>query len=129
MPITVAKRLGFISKHLKPSGGRLLDCGCGAGEYVLEILRSLQLDAHGLEFEENKVREAAKCDDLKGRVSQGDLEAIEHPDNSWDYALLNEVLEHVPNDRKALQEIHRILKPGGLLFIFSPNRWLSLIHI
>lgn len=37
--------------------------------------------------------------------------------------MLNEVLEHVPDDRKALKEVYRILKPSGLLFIFSPNRW------
>ena len=31
------------------------------------------------------------------------------------------VMEHLPDDRKALGEIHRILKPGGLLFVFSPK--------
>jgi SAM-dependent methyltransferase len=35
---------------------------------------------------------------------------------------VNEVLEHVPDDRQALKEVHRILKPSGILFVFSPNR-------
>jgi len=37
--------------------------------------------------------------------------------------MLNEVLEHVPDELVALREIYRILKPGGILFVFSPNRW------
>ena len=41
---------------------------------------------------------------------------------SFDLALLNEVLEHVTNETKALQEIWRVLKPKGILIIFSPNR-------
>ena len=55
-------------------------------------------------------------------VERGDLEAIHLPANTWDYAMLNEVLEHVPDDRQALKEVHRILKPSGILFVFSPNR-------
>lgn len=121
-PMTVAKRLKIIKEYTKP-GGRFLDCGCGGGEYVLEILRELKLDAHGLEFDAAKVQQVSEHPVLKDRVSQGDLEAIALPDNGWDYALLNEVLEHVPNDQKALEEIWRVLKPNGLLFIFSPNRW------
>jgi len=47
---------------------------------------------------------------------------MEFESASFDLALLNEVLEHVPNEIRALQEIHRVLKPKGILIIFSPNR-------
>ena len=44
------------------------------------------------------------------------------PDASVDAALLNEVLEHVPNEAAALRELFRVLCPGGKLIVFSPNR-------
>ena len=119
----MAKRLNLIEGHLGSRGKRFLDCGCGSGAYVLALVEKFGLDAHGIEFEQGKVSSAWTNNVLQHRVAQGDLEAIHSPDNAWDYAMLNEVLEHVPNDQKALDEVYRILKPNGLLFVFSPNRW------
>ena len=49
-----------------------------------------------------------------------DITNIEYPDNSFDVILCNHVLEHVPDDRKALREFHRVLSPGGLGMIQVP---------
>ncbi len=122
-PLALKKRLDLIGRHLASPGGRFLDCGCGCGDYVLALMERFQLDAHGIEFVEAKVQQAMQNPLLQGRVERGDLQAINLPANGWDYAMLNEVLEHVPDDRQALKEVHRILKPGGRLFLFSPNRW------
>lgn len=123
-PITMEKRLKIIGRHIhNPSlGNRFLDCGCGAGGYVQVLLDRFKLDAHGVEYDSRKVEKARLNPELKDRIRQGDLEALEFSSDSWDYALLNEVLEHIPDDHKALKEIYRILKPGGYLFVFSPNR-------
>jgi ubiquinone/menaquinone biosynthesis C-methylase UbiE len=69
------------------------------------------------------LRSVNACGVSKDISSQGDIQGLNFESNEWDYAMLNEVLEHVPDDIAALQEVYRILKPGGLLFIFSPNRW------
>ena len=122
-PLAMAKRLQVIERHLRPTDRRFLDCGCGAGEYVVALVERLGLDAHGLEYEAQKVRQAQAKPLARDRVAQGDLQAVQFPSASWDCAMLNEVLEHVPDEQKALAEVFRILKPGGLLFIFSPNRW------
>lgn len=122
-PLAMAKRLNLLKGHLRPGEKRFLDCGCGSGAYVLALVSEFGLDAHGIEFDETKVKSARSNPALQHRVTQGDLQAIDSIDNSWDYAMLNEVLEHVPDDQKALDEVYRILKPGGLLFVFSPNRW------
>jgi ubiquinone/menaquinone biosynthesis C-methylase UbiE len=122
-PLAMAKRLEIIKRHLRRSDRRFLDCGCGAGEYVLALVDQFGLDAHGIEYEEEKVRQAQGKPAAQKRVERGDLQKVQFPDASWDCALLNEVLEHVPDDRQALREVRRILKPGGMLFIFSPNRW------
>jgi len=122
-PLALKKRLDLIGRHLAGPGGRFLDCGCGCGDYVLALMERFQLDAHGIEFVEDKVNQAQNNPLLRGRVERGDLQAINLPANTWDYAMLNEVLEHVPDDRQVLREVYRILKPSGILFVFSPNRW------
>jgi SAM-dependent methyltransferase len=122
-PLALGKRLQFIEPHLVPGRNRFLDCGCGAGDYVFELIRRFKLDAWGVEFEAKKVAQGQAHPEFGGRISQGDIQRLPHADGEWDYAMLNEVLEHVPDDVAGVREVHRILKPGGLLFVFSPNRW------
>lgn len=123
MPLTLSKRLAVLARHLPDYGGRFLDCGCGTGEYVRILHLQRGLDTCGVEYD-SKAAELAQSDAiLNNRLFQGDLQNLPFAAESWDYAMLNEVLEHVSDDRKALRETRRILKPGGLLFVFSPNRW------
>jgi SAM-dependent methyltransferase len=122
-PLTLDRRLAIISRHLVPGGGRFLDCGCGIGQYVRPLCERLGLDAFGVEYEQQAVDTAHSDDFLKNRVSQGDLQNLNFSNDEWDYALLNEVLGHVGDDEKVLCEVRRVLKPGGLLFVYSPNRW------
>ena len=123
-PLTLSKRLAVIQRHLIPGrSARFLDCGCGAGEYVRALVEVLDVDAHGLEYDAAVVDRIPAGDLLKSRVFQGDLQAIQNGDAEWDYAMLNEVLEHVADDGKVLREVRRVLKPEGDLFIYSPNRW------
>jgi ubiquinone/menaquinone biosynthesis C-methylase UbiE len=120
-PLNLRKRLSFIMRHSAPAGGRLLDCGCGAGEYVV-ALRRLGREALGVEFQEEKVTRARELGVPPDWILRGDLERLPYADGSFDAALLNEVLEHVPDERKALAEVWRVLRPGGILIILSPNR-------
>ncbi len=99
-----------------------MDCGCGSGEYVFQIIEQFGLDARGIEYNQEQVASARRHPIYGDRVSQGDIQDLARIETGWDYAMLNEVLEHVPDDALALRQIHRLLKPGGLLFIFSPNR-------
>ena len=112
-----------IGKHLNAEGTRFLDCGCGIGGYVQALVEEWKVDAHGLEYDARTVAETQLNPVLRNRITQGDLQAIPSAAAQWDYAMLNEVLEHVGDERRVLREVHRVLKPGGRLFIFSPNRW------
>jgi ubiquinone/menaquinone biosynthesis C-methylase UbiE len=49
-----------------------------------------------------------------------DITNITLPDNSFDVILCNHVLEHVPDDRKAMSELYRVLKPGGWAILQTP---------
>ena len=51
---------------------------------------------------------------------QYDIQAIELPDNSIDIVLCYHILEHIPNDRDAIDELYRTLKPGGVCYIQTP---------
>jgi hypothetical protein len=53
-------------------------------------------------------------------VAEADICHLNHPDNSFDVILCSHVLEHVPQDRQALLELHRVLKPGGWAIIQVP---------
>lgn len=122
-PLSTTKRLRLMAKYLDPKTPRFLDCGCGIGGYVSALVEDLKMDAHGIEYDARTVEQTQLNPVLKNRITQGDLQAIKSESNQWDYAMLNEVLEHVGDERKVLREVQRVLKPGGLLFIFSPNRW------
>ena len=122
-PLNLQKRLDRIDAAAGPlRGKRVIDCGCGAGEYV-RALTALGADTWGIEYSAEKIGEAQRLGGLaEGRVAVGDIEAIEFADDHFDIALVNEVLEHVPRDDRGIREVHRILKPGGVALIFSPNR-------
>ncbi len=121
-PLNVQKRLARMQAHDELRGRRILDCGCGAGHYVLAFLAAGG-DALGIEYEADKVADFRQAHpDKAARVMVGDVQHIAFESESFDVALANEVLEHVPDDARGLREIYRILKPGGRLFVFSPNR-------
>jgi len=121
-PVSLQKRLRVIASSLQNRKVRLLDCGCGAGTYVKCLRKELEIDAFGIEYLDEKVVIAKADPELSPFIRQGDLREIPFESSSFDAALLNEVLEHVPDEGRVLSEIHRILKPGGILVVFSPNR-------
>jgi SAM-dependent methyltransferase len=121
-PLNVAARLRLLQSVIALDGARVLDCGCGSGGYVV-AMRELGADAHGVEYSADKVAAYHAQAKEPERVRVGDLRHIDEPTASFDLALLNEVLEHVPDERAALAEIHRVLRPGGRLVVFSPNRF------
>ncbi len=121
-PLNIEKRVKLISKWLDLSNTRLLDAGCGAGEYV-EALGERGASVRGIEYVEAKVHQWSVNHPGDERVQLGNIEKLVFDNEVFDAVLLNEVLEHVPNDRAALGEMYRVLKPGGTLILFSPNRF------
>ncbi len=98
--------------------GRLLENGCGVGMYV-EHLSKLGGRVFGLEYDFDRVREAAAHSPY---IFNAAGESLPLPSGTFDLILSHEVIEHVQDDRLAVREMLRTLKPGGRLVLFCPNR-------
>jgi len=113
------RRLSLIQRYAALEGARILDIGCGIGQYVRHF-RAYTPHAYGIDIDAARVRRGAA--DLPGLM----VAASEHlpfRDGVFDLVLLNEVIEHVSSDDATLREAVRVLRPGGYTVIFAPNRF------
>jgi SAM-dependent methyltransferase len=114
-----ARRLGML---LHWADGRergfVLENGCGVGEYLARLGQSARL-AVGMDLEFPRLLEA-KSKSLPLVCAAG--EALPFKGDCFDLVLSNEVIEHVRDDRQAVSEILGVLKSGGRLGLFCPNR-------
>lgn len=101
-------------------GERVLDCGCGMGFYLMAMSRLRRLDLVGLDLNAGRLRWAQR-EGVPAALVCGDICRLPFADASFDKVLLSEVLEHLADDRRALRELYRILKPGGILAISVPH--------
>ena len=109
------QRYTYVPHFAKP--GRMLDLGCGSGEYLLEM-KDRGWEVYGSELS-TAAAEAGRRSGLD--IRSGELRAAGFPDAYFDFVRLNHSLEHIPNPLDVLPEVRRVLKPGGRLFIGVPN--------
>ncbi len=98
--------------------GRVLENGCGVGMYV-EKLRPYGGTVIGLEYDFDR---AAIAHRESEHVVNAAGEHLPFPAGRFDLILSHEVIEHVIDDRAAIAEMVRALRPGGRLALFCPNR-------
>ena len=98
-------------------GKEIMEIGCGDG-LQLEIYKKYGLKTNGLEPYGPMLSEREK---KLGIMRKTIKEANFHEDN-FDYIILKEVLEHIPNQKEVLEKCYKWLKPGGKIFIIIPNR-------
>ncbi|MEK6573652.1 MAG: class I SAM-dependent methyltransferase [Chloroflexota bacterium] len=105
--------------------GRVLVDGCGVGMYV-ERLGAFSDRVHGLDIEFDRVAEAdldVGANGYSPLLVCGAGECLPYASESFDAVLSHEVIEHVNDDAAAVREIVRVLRSGGRLVLFCPNRW------
>jgi len=111
------RRCSIISKYKK--GGMLLDVGCATGSFLTTMKNCGDWKLYGVEKSEYAVNLARKKDGIN--IYQGEIIDAKFPDNYFDVITWWDVLEHVPNPSASLYETYRILKPGGWVFIQTPD--------
>ncbi len=114
------RRLEMVRHYLPLEGARLLDIGCGLGAYVRRF-SDFTDQAYGIDIDPKRAIEGAEAG-VHG-LSAGLSESLPFASDSFDGVLLNEVIEHVQNDRETLREALRVTRPGGKVVIFAPNRF------
>lgn len=101
-------------------GVRVLDAGCGEG-YGTALLARGALHAVGVDLEQEVVRRAtARYPDAS--FEHANLVKLPYPDASFDAVVSLQVIEHIHTPQEFLAECARVLIPGGLLVISTPNR-------
>jgi len=110
----------YLSKRGKTAKGlSLLEIGCGHGNMLLEA-HNRGYQVHGLEYSNDAARVA---NDKLGAdaVHVGALTRETFPEQSFDICILADVIEHVRDPASFVQDIRRILKTGGVVFIATPS--------
>jgi sterol 24-C-methyltransferase len=117
-----------------PPGSRVLDAGCGEGDVAIRMATKFGLHVEGvdlLEFSLDKAHKKARklgLEDLL-RFHRMDYANLRFPDQTFDGAYTMETLVHAFDHERALQELLRVLKPGGKLVLFeysiAPRHHLS----
>ena len=110
---------GYLANiKLYQQGGRLLDIGCNLG-FFLNVAREEGFSVAGVELNRDCAEYARNTFHIE--VFSDLVERVGLPSDGFDVVTLFDVLEHVPDIQTFLAEVGRILKPGGLLVVQSPN--------
>ena len=112
------RRLEMVRKYVPLEGKKILDVGCGIGTY-LQAFKQFTDDLYGVEVDEKRAEKAKK---VTPDIFVVPAEKLPFENATFEVVFSHEVLEHVDDDRKAIEEALRVLKPGGYLIIFVPNR-------
>ncbi|WP_344129217.1 class I SAM-dependent methyltransferase [Saccharopolyspora halophila] len=114
-------------------GQRVLDLGCGAGRHAFELYR-LGADVTAFDHDVEELDNVAamfaamKTEDevpanAQAQTVVGDALALPFPDEHFDVVIASEIMEHIPEDEKAMAELVRVVKPGGRVVVTVPRDW------
>lgn len=118
------RRVETIFEWVAPRDDDLiLDMPCGRGFYLNMFRHANRCRLVGADLDWEVILKARH--NLQGKdgimLNHADIYALPYADNTFDAAILSEVLEHLDRDVDGLQEVYRVLKPGGAVAITVPN--------
>lgn len=119
------RQAAFLLPHLH-AGMRLLDCGCGTGTITVGLAEVVAPgEVVGVDIGEPQLAQAREEATSRGltnvRFETASVYDLPYPDASFDAVYSNALLSHLSKPVAALTEIHRVLKPGGVVAIRNPD--------
>jgi SAM-dependent methyltransferase len=101
----------IIKKYLNKAKGLIIDIGCSSGKYLRDGMIGVDISIEKLKRAKSRL------------VVNWDVEEKPcFPENSFDFILFSEILEHLRDPGKALKNIYSILKPGGKILLTTPHK-------
>lgn len=122
---TAERFAAFFLPHLRP-GMALLDCGCGPGSITVGLARAVAPgQAVGIDLDPRRIEltqaYAAEQDVPNLRFETANIYTLPFPDDSFDAVFTTSVVMYLRDPLAALREMHRVLKPGGVVGIREPD--------
>lgn len=124
--------LDFKRLNLKP-GQTFLDIGCGEGRHTAQGYEQGNIFCVGADRNPGDLLTSKKKLELHQQLSTArgscwslcaaDITRLPFKDSCFDTVICSEVMEHIPDEKKAISEIVRVLKPGGILGVSVPRYW------
>jgi ubiquinone/menaquinone biosynthesis C-methylase UbiE len=112
---------------------KLLDAGCGSG-FMLSQLEDLYQDGYGIDMSPEAIEFGQPF--TRAKLQVGNAEKLEFIDKEFDCIISTDAFEHIPDDKAAMEEAHRVLKDNGYIIIYTPSengllsktKWVDLYH-
>ena len=110
--------IDYFAEEIPLDDKVILDFGCGTGNYTFAIRSLTNAQIYGVEPSDNmRLRALEKRLDVR----KGDHHYIPFDDNFFDFIYMTDVIHHVPDLTVMFGELNRVLKPGGLVCIFTES--------
>jgi ubiquinone/menaquinone biosynthesis C-methylase UbiE len=128
-PIIRKRIVDFINSNIDPFNRmRILDVGCGFGDilmYIQDVFKEFNPILTGCDISDVMIK-SAKNKTVGISFNASLAEQLPYKNNSFDYILCTEVLEHVISPSQTITELVRVLKPDGTILITTPHsKWLD----
>jgi SAM-dependent methyltransferase len=120
--VAYRRRVRTMLRYLAPEPGQvILDCGTGMGFYARTINRLYPAcRVVGVDGDARALAYAREHTGAQTALAQADIQRLPFAEASFDAVIMSEVLEHLEDDLGGLREVHRALKPGGILAVTVP---------
>ncbi len=117
----VERRLAAMERLAPLSGTRLLDAGCGTGEYTTVMAPAFE-SVDGIEIEQRRLEMFKETAPEGITLQMMSVNQLDFEDDTFDRIVLIEVLEHLTDIAGAMKEIARVLTPEGRVLLTTPSR-------